>query len=462
MSLDAPLRSHPGQLTSVMRAARPPTEVARALRVAVIEDGHVVDERTFAEPERITLGPSERSTFLLVSPAIGRGLTLFVPAGDGYTLHVPHGATGKIATVGGPIDLAHAEAATLHITGDARGRLSIGGATLLFSFEPVPPAVARAVLPMSVRRGAEIDWTLALVAAMSFLFHFGALGSLYSDWADPPVDEGIAIASLVEAVRDLPAPPPVETSEAPETEVTPETKIEKVSIVQKKADVRSQKRSDTSDGAARTAKAAADAALSSELASLDIQMNGVINSQGVSTDRVLQSGEVPLDRLNEAANRDTKVSAGGLAVLGSGGSVGRGDRTLGDLGNRASGDGPTAAGTSRRGDGPKADGTTAPPPPTGIGEVPGAQSVIAALTARYRRCYQNGLDREDPSMRGRVGVTIKIGPNGEVMSASPKVSGNLSSSVVGCIQGKTMGAQFSKPLSGGTATLFVPVVLDHQ
>lgn len=469
MSLDAPLRPPPGQLTSVMRAARLPSELPRALRVALIENGHVVDERTFAEPERITLGPSERSTFLVVSPAIGRGLTLFVPATGGYSLHLPPGATGKIATGGRAVDLAHLDGATLHLTGDARGRLCIGDATVLFSLESLPPAVARAVLPISVRRGGEIDWTLALVAAMSFLFHFGALGSLYSDWADPPVDEGIAIASLVESVRDLPTPPEVETNEAPESKSSPETKADaSVAPVKGKSERRAHDRSDAADNAARTARsaaersAAADSALSSELASLDIQMHGALGAPGASTDRVLRDGEVPFDRLNDAAEREGRVGAGGLATLGHGGSVGRGRRSLEDLGDRGTGDAPATAGTSRRGDGPKAGATSAPLPPTGITEVPGAEGVIAGLTAGYRRCYQNGLDREDPTMRGRVGVTIRIGPNGEVLSASPSAGGNLSASVIGCIQKKTMGGQFSPPKSGGTVTLFVPVMLEHQ
>jgi hypothetical protein len=58
--------------------------------------------------------------------------------------------------------------------------------------------------------GNEIDWRTTIIAAFSFLFHFGAIGSIYSDWMDPVIDDEVEVAQLLESVKQLPPPPPVE------------------------------------------------------------------------------------------------------------------------------------------------------------------------------------------------------------------------------------------------------------
>ena len=68
-------------------------------------------------------------------------------------------------------------------------------------------------LPVSVKAGlaSDIDWTMTIIAAFSFLFHFGAVGAIYSDWMDPVVDDEVNVARLLDSVKQLPPPPPVET-----------------------------------------------------------------------------------------------------------------------------------------------------------------------------------------------------------------------------------------------------------
>lgn len=103
-----------------------------------------------------------------------------------------------------------------------------------------------------------------------------------------------------------------------------------------------------------------------------------------------------------------------------------------------------------------------PAPPTGPEEIPGLAKVIGGLQGGFRRCYQAGLDRESPDMAGGVRVTVKIGPNGDVMSTSAAPSGNLSSSVVACMVGKIRGAQFPKTPSGAPAVFVVPISMKRQ
>lgn len=93
------------------------------------------------------------------------------------------------------------------------------------------------------------------------------------------------------------------------------------------------------------------------------------------------------------------------------------------------------------------------------GSVGNASAVVAGMAAGFRRCYNKGL-QEDPKMRGSVRITAKIGPNGEVLSASPSGSG-LSGTVISCVSARVSSAQFAGP-EGGGATIVIPVTFTQQ
>lgn len=88
------------------------------------------------------------------------------------------------------------------------------------------------------------------------------------------------------------------------------------------------------------------------------------------------------------------------------------------------------------------------------GSVGNAGAVVAGMAAGFRRCYQRGL-QEDPTMKGSVRITAKIGPSGEVLSASPSAS-SLSGTVTSCVAGVVSSRTFSPP-EGGGATIVIPV-----
>jgi hypothetical protein len=85
--------------------------------------------------------------------------------------------------------------------------------------------------------------------------------------------------------------------------------------------------------------------------------------------------------------------------------------------------------------------------------------VVAGMQAGFRRCYNRGLS-EDPNMKGTVRITARIGPNGEVLSASPSGSG-LSGTVMSCVAQRVSSAQFAAP-EGGGATIVIPVTFVSQ
>lgn len=109
-------------------------------------------------------------------------------------------------------------------------------------------------------------------------------------------------------------------------------------------------------------------------------------------------------------------------------------------------------GTAPKPAGPKAEvhigGSTASVP------VSNADRVFAGMRARFRQCYQTGL-AVDPTMSGKLVITLRVGPNGDVLSVSVASNTGLSPAVATCVANAAKRAQFDPP-GGGGATLSVP------
>ncbi|MBL8739742.1 MAG: AgmX/PglI C-terminal domain-containing protein, partial [Myxococcales bacterium] len=202
--------------------------------------------------------------------------------------------------------------------------------------------------------------------------------------------------------------------------------------------------------------------LSNELAALDMQMLVGLNS-GASTEAVISQGNLPASLLDQAA-MDGRASRrpGQLDMSSQEGSPHHGSHDLADLGNDGRGEGNRGPGTAQSAAPKPRAAIEDQPKREGPEQIPGLEAAIARLQGGFRRCYQAGIDRENPDMAGGVRVTVKIGGNGDVMSASPVVSGNLSAGVVGCMMGKIQGAQFPKTPSGSPAVFVVPITVKKQ
>ncbi len=194
-------------------------------------------------------------------------------------------------------------------------------------------------------------------------------------------------------------------------------------------------------------------------------MVGALNSKGGATNSVLDRGDTPTGLLDGAAAAGAGVGAGGVAGLhlggGGGGSLRPGQAGGGGLAGMADrGGGATnaGAGATTKVKGPVGSASIGGAAVSG-GSVANASAVVAGMGAGFRRCYNRGL-QEDPNMKGSVRITARIGPNGEVLSASPSGSG-LSSTVMSCVAQRVSSAQFAAP-EGGGATIVIPVTFVSQ
>ena len=466
--------NRPGQMTAVMRAM-PQVTGPKVLRIGLVQGGKVIEERVIKQRTSVTIGPSEKSMFVIPSKAIPPNFKVFELQGGDYYLNFLDGMTGRVALKTGISDLAALKAQAkrvpagpvqayqVQLSEEARGKVVVGETTFLFQFVAPPPIQPKPQLPVSVRSGlaSDIDWTTTIIAAFSFLFHFGAVGSIYSDWMDPVVDDEVNVAQLLESVKSLPPPPPIEQPK--ESDHTAATSAAVADAPKAAA------KGNTGAGKGAAGKSAVGdaraAAISSELAQLDVAMVGALNSRGGATNSVLDRGDTPTGLLDGAAAAGAGVGAGGVAGLhlgaGGGGMVrpgAGGGGGLAGIADRGGNAGKEGAGAVAKVKGPVGNASIGGAAVSG-GAVANAGSVVAGMAAGFRRCYNKGL-QEDPNMKGSVRITAKIGPNGEVLSVSPSGSG-LSGTVVSCVAARVSSAQFAPP-EGGGATVVIPVTFVSQ
>jgi len=131
---------------------------------------------------------------------------------------------------------------------------------------------------------------------------------------------------------------------------------------------------------------------------------------------------------------------------------------LGAIGQTTAGT-PGGAGTGAVVSGPKGNANVGASEVRG-GAVSNADRVVAGMRAGFRACYNRGL-ASNPDLQGSVRITAKIGPNGEVLSATPNATGSLGEEVVNCVVRRIQSATFSPP-EGGGATIVIPVTFALQ
>jgi len=447
----APGSGRPGQMTAVMRAMQQATG-PKVLRIGLVAAGRILEERIVKQRTSVTVGPSEKSTFV-VQANLPAQFKLFELIGGDYYLNFLDGMTGRIALATGITDLVALKgqakrvgpAYQVRLTEEARGKIVIGEITFLFQFVAPPPVQPRPQLPLSVKGGlaSQIDWSLTIIAAFSFLLHFGLVGAMYSDWMDPVVNDDLT-AGLLDMVQRT-VPPPTETAEETPTSSATATDTAPAPTQAPKASTASK----SSSAAAPDAKVVAGLMNEADQARIAIlaALNGGANIKGAMND----DNGAPVD-LNSLANRSGGFTNSNSLVSGMGGGgpiqPGKGGGGLQDLHGGNTGGASTTAGQATKvvpvGDVQYGGSQMSVP-------VSNAEAVIRSqIFPGAKRCYQRGLE-SDPTQAGKLVILIKVSPSGEVDSASASSNTGLSASVASCISGVARRAKFDPPGANGSS-----------
>jgi hypothetical protein len=442
-----------GTMTAVMRSVARQTG-PKVLRIAEVRGGRVVDERVLPRRTSFTVD----------------GLSIFEARGSHYYLGVVDGMTGRVALATEISDLsALAAGATPNargafevlLTEDARGKVVVGETTYLFQFVAPPVPEPRPQLPLGVRAGiaSRIDWNLTIIAAFSFVLHFGFVGGMYSDWLDPVVSAPLDVRALVDLDRRLPDAPVERATTYADSTPTAAPTAAPAAASPKPASTGTTAARRRADGTSATSSPDDARALSSDAETMRVQ---ILTGWGGGTalDRALERSELPSADLSQIAASSGGVrTASDLELARAGGVVHPGARRdLASIAVTHGGDrGPAGpAGTDRGGPSFEVELGA----PIASAHVSGAERVVAGLKPKFRACYNKGL-AADPTMAGSVTIVAKIGPNGEVTGADPSGGGGLSLEVQSCLARVVRNAPF-EAAAGAGATLQIPVKFVQQ
>lgn len=404
----------------------------KVLRIGVVQEGKIIQERLVKSSETVTVGDSPKAMFSYPGLGLGPSHALFVWQAGSYALVVPEKLEGKISWKDGIRDLGElrargdmqkrGESWALPLTESVRGKVSLGGITLLFQFVNAPPEPVRAVTAADFKARVFNDDDPLFLGLLG-VFNLIAVLFYVAIALHPPVEDNAldhmdrALDLVVEKVEqvEIQEIKPVIEDKGPE-EDKPEVK----------------KPADTTQDAAASAKPAPTAD-SVAKKSLVLQMLGTTGegsdqiASDILGDQAAMSGK--LDAALSGVNGTEMATADNVGIMKGSGAGGQGDAAVGITQNSAGKAGTGAEATiavkKAKVDVGEGDVDAEEGDPADIGRV------VRGAKGRVETCVQAAL-KKDPNTNGRVGIGWTI-QAGKVTEAHVVKNTSGSEELGGCI-----------------------------
>ncbi|HET9037590.1 MAG TPA: AgmX/PglI C-terminal domain-containing protein [Myxococcaceae bacterium] len=410
--------------------SKPASRGAKVLRVGVIRDGKITEERQIRHPSSVSVGQDGTNTFVIPASELPASFPVFEYRNGQYTLLFTDRMNGRVANRSGDFDFAGLKSKrlvqkrgsvwALALDESAKGKVSLGEVTLLFQFVSPPPEPARIELPPEVRGTVwrSIDHLFFGILAASLFLHFAGAACIML--SPKPADADLSLDELPDRFARvlLPPKPPEPEQKAPEQTAQPEEKKDTKKDVKKKEL--------PADATARKAM------LQQKVAGKGLlKILGSAGGSGALSD-VLGSGTGSGDVASALAGaRGVSIATADSVGARAGGGSGR-TAGIGDVGT--SGGGKVAL--AGKGD-VKVSGQVSAAAP----EVDSADVDRAALS-RYirdrlgaiRGCYERELKR-NPGLKGKIMVRFNITPAGRAGDVRIEENTLGSPEVASCITG---------------------------
>jgi len=408
---------------------KPASSGAKILRVGVIRDGKIIEERQIRHPSPVTIGQDGTNTFVIPASELPASFPVFEHRNGAYTLVFTDRMNGRVASRSGDFDFAGLKSKglvqkrgsvwALPLDESAKGKVSVGEVTLLFQFVAPRPEPARIELPAEVRGTVwrSIDHLFFGILAVSLFLHFAGAACIML--SPKPPDPDLALDDLPDRFARVllpPKPPEPEQQKAPDAPAEEKQEVKKE--VKKKdlpADAQQRK-----------------AVIQQKVASKGLlKILGSAGGSGALSD-VLGSGTGSGDVAAALAGaRGVSIATADSVGARAGGGAGR-TAGIGDVGT--SGGGKVAL--AGKGDAKVSGQVSAAAP-----EVDSADVDRAALS-RYirdrlgaiRGCYERELKR-NPALKGKVVVRFNITPAGRAGDVKIEENTLGSPEVASCITG---------------------------
>lgn len=450
-----------GAMTQAMRAVSSPHSGPKVLRVGVIQEGKIIEERVLPSRRSLFVGTSESNDFIVHGAELPARFELFESTAGGYRLHLRDGMRGRVGASGVTRELS----GSVVLAPDARGKVVMGDVTLLFQFVVPPPAVLRPQLPSAARGGfaAGIDWLFTSFVVFSYMLFFGFVVVLES--ADWKVVQSLDVDPdyMARLVFAEPEPPPEITPEVENDDaVSEETEVADTTSTERTERTHPDTPRDTAPSAETVARIQEQAMAAAE--SLAIAALGPDGSLANLLDggALTESAEQILAQTNGVQLATSESSQ--LRVRDGGNEGSGGNRDIGTL--VASNDAGQQVATSDVTERVIGRATFAPDDggeEGGMGVFDSAL-VVRGIRGRLRRiqnCYEHEL-LANPTLAGRVVVQFTIPESGRVGSARASQNTTGSDAVGRCVESAIRGMRFTPGPEGGSVDFSYPFIFAPQ
>lgn len=453
-----------------------PAPLAKVLRIGIVQDGRVVQERLIRAGGDLSIGASARNDVVIPASDLPDRMLLLEHRRKGYVLRIQPGMTGKLAlpiglyTIGELIERGSVQRSgdgwVLPIDDTVRGKVGLGPTTVLFQFVPAPPELAitnRDFRPKLIERDDPVFYgflgvfTSLAAVAMIYVWNFEPVERIQVEELKQHVQ--VTLADI--PVLDDPDPVVIEPLEdpdadpvdvAPTDDPPPNTGPEEV-VAGGGGDP-----AEPDPGPPPSAGGDpdySDAIANNELmqAFMGIGTRGD-NNNGERISDIFGEEDVLSGDLDEALDGIVGTEAartGPTFIAGDGGGGGRGDADL----PPGEGDGLVDVGLVGVHD--TLIPTIEPEPPEIDTETDDSAVAIKKVIRRYqgqiKYCYEQALNR-DSTTSGRVEVSIDIF-DGVVEDVHVVGNQTGDTKLAACVESKIRRWQFGAGVDGGVIYPFV-------
>ena len=468
------------------------SQTTHAIRVGLIYDDAVIDERIVDSPRPVSVGTELGATLSVDAPDLPRQIALVDWHDGGYVLRAFPEMTGRVRTDHGVEALEEAAfgcdtggdgAALIPLTEISEGRIAFGDAVVLIqrvspTSEPQRPALPDE-LKWSLRAGldARLAGTLAAVALLQIGFVAWTQFHSWPEPTEPLVRSGsrgfVSVDDIPEPTPDDPPKPPVDPTAAPEKpdEGTPGEPEEPTEAPEQVADNDTPAGDSTPDDATpadetppadrrnMATASASDGTVLEALGSKDgeelLAKMETASPTGEMDEAIADakhSGDDGDERMLETGGRDNPDETG--RAVGSDGPLEKTSGARQAEEGISTGSGPGGVRVSC----PDCDDDPRTPPDDGPAPTPGIGDVIERHAGRIQQCYEREL-KQDPGMSGKIVVSFRIDTNGSAVglrATRDSVGGAVADCVLGVFRQMPFPSQDARTSTIDKTFVFEP------
>jgi hypothetical protein len=438
-------------------APAPAANQPKVLRIGIIVEGKIVQERLIKPGEAVTIGDSQKNTFVIGKNSLPRqDFPLFVAKGGKYQLQFTEKMKGKVGAGGQVVglDKVRTDPAVqregplfkMALSEQDRGKIQIDQTTVLFQFVTAPPVAAGKPSRVDFRpRLVEEDDALLF----GFLCLFSAIGAIFVIWVwNSEVQEITSIEQLDERWTKLiieePKPPEEEIADLGKTEEKKEEKKEQKE--EKKAETDAAKPTKTAEQIRQEKK--------DEIAKKSAMLQFLVTrgqSDGGEAKDLWAEGAQGIKDIDAALKGATGVEAADSTdgLRGDAGGPGS-DADIGALGQIGGGESKVAEGPKVKIAVDVGEGSADEMEMT---DQQAVKKVVTKNSGQLKYCYESRL-KANPDLNGRVEIEWNIA-GGRVTSAQVFANTTGDSELADCITQKIKRWTFDSQIEGEVLWPFI-------